>query len=104
MQLSAQRKWQAKRRQDRLGCQLQLLQLSLLQPLGLGSAVLKPDLDLSLSEAQATGELGALSNGQVLLLVKLALKRQQLRGGEGRPWLAVVFVFAKGAGWRAGGT
>ena len=80
---------------------LQLLQLGLLQSLGLGAAVLKPDLHLRLGEAERAGELGALGDGQVLLLAELALQRQQLGGGEGRPRLAVGLVLAQGAGRRA---
>lgn len=98
VQVGAHGEGQGERGQQRLGRQLQLLQLGLLQPLGLGPAVLKPDLDLRLSEAQAAGELGALGDGQVLLLAELALQGQQLRGREGRPRLAVGLVLAQGAG------
>lgn len=84
--------------QHGFGGHLQLLQLCLLQSLGLGAAVLKPDLHLRLREAERAGELGALGDGQVLLLAELALQRQQLGCGEGRPRLAVGLVLAQGAG------
>lgn len=97
---AAEREGEAKgsRGQHGLGGHLQLFQLCLLQSLGLGAAVLEPDLHLRLGEAERAGELGALGDGQVLLLAELALQRQQLRGGEGRPRLAVGFVLAQGAG------
>ena len=98
VQVGAQGEGQGKRVQQRPGRQLHPLQLGLLQSLGLGSAVLKPDLDLRLGEAQAAGGLSALGDGQVLLLAELALQGQQLRGGEGRPRLAVGLVLAQGAG------
>lgn len=78
--------------QDGLGGQLQLLQLGLLKSLGFGSSVLKPDFDLSLRQVEGVGELGALGDGEVLLLAELALQREQLRGSEGRARLPVVFV------------
>ena len=96
----AQREGRGGRGQQRPGRQLQLLQLGLLQSLGLGPEVLKPDLDLRLGETQAAGECGALGDGQVLLLTEPTLQRQQLRGGEGRPRLAVGLVLAQGAGRR----
>ena len=102
MKAGAQREGRGGRGQQRPGRQLQLLQLGLLQSLGLGPEVLKPDLDLRLGETQAAGECGALGDGQVLLLTEPTLQRQQLRGGEGRPRLAVALLFPEGAGWRAG--
>lgn len=79
--------------QDRLGGQFKLFQLGLLQSLGFGPPVLEPDFDLSLRQVERVGELGSLGDGEVLLLAKLALQRQQLRGSEGRARFPVVFVF-----------
>lgn len=77
---------------------LQLLQLGLLQSLGLGAAVLKPDLHLRLGEA-GSWRTRRIGDGQVLLLAELALQRQQQGGGEGRPRLAVGLTWlAQGAG------
>lgn len=87
------------RGQHGLRCHLQFLQFGLLQSLGLGAAVLEPDLYLRLGEAEGAGELRALRDGQVLLLAELALQGQQLRGGERRSRLPVGLVLAKGAGW-----
>ena len=102
MKAGAQREEQGGRGQQRPGRQLQLLQLSLLQSLGLGPAVLRPDLDLRLGETEAAGERGARREGQVLPLTEPALQRQQLRGGEGRPLPAVALLFPEGAGWTWG--
>jgi len=77
------------------GGHLDLLHLSLLQSLGLGSAVLEPDLHLGLRQGQHGGELGPLGDGQVLLLEELPLQGQELGGGEGGPGLAVGFVFSQ---------
>lgn len=89
------------RRQHGLCCHFQFLEFCLLQPLGLGSPVLEPDLDLGLRQVEGTGELRALGNGEVLLLAELPLQREQLRRGEGGPGLSVRLVFSQGAG---GGT
>jgi len=77
---------------DWLGGQFKLFQLSLLQSFGFGSPVLKPNFDLSLRQVERVGELCSLGDGEVLLLAKLALKRQQLRGSERRARFPVVFV------------
>ena len=65
------------------------------------------DTDLGLGEFQLRAELGALGDGEVLLLAVLLLKRVQLRGRERRARLAVGFVLpehaAHGPGWRAQG-
>lgn len=75
----------------------EFLHLCLLKPLGFGSSVLEPDLDLGLGQRQGGGELGPLGYGQVLLLAKLSLQGQELRGGEGSARLAVGFVLPQGA-------
>lgn len=80
-------------RQDGLWGQFKLFQLGLLQSLGFGPPVLEPNFDLSLRQVERVGELGSLSDGEVLLLAKLALQRQQLGGSEGRARFPVVFVF-----------
>lgn len=64
--------------QHGLGGQLKLFQLGFLQSLGFGPPVLKPYFDLSLRQVERVGELGSLCDGEVLLLAKLALQRQQL--------------------------
>ena len=87
--------------QHGLGGQLKLLQLGLLQSLGLGPAVLEPDLHLCLCEAERVGELRALRDGEVLFLAELPLQGEQLSRGEGRPGLPVVLVFAQVARRRA---
>ena len=51
-------------------------------------------LHLSLGERQRGRELGAFGNGQVLLVTKFLLERQQLSGAERRARLAVLFVLA----------
>lgn len=63
--------------------------------LGLGTAVLEPDLYLSFCKRERAGELSTLSNGQVLLLVEFALKCQQLSCGKGSTWFAVGLVLAQ---------
>lgn len=82
-------------RQQRLGSQLKFLQLGLLQSLGLGPAVLKPDLHLRLRQAKRVGELGPLRDGQVLFLSELPLQGEQLRGREGSSGFPVVLVLAQ---------
>lgn len=79
--------------QHGFGGQFILFQLGLLQSLGLGSPVLKPYFHLRLRQVERVGELGSLGDGEVLLLAKLALQRQQLGGSEGRARFPVVFVF-----------
>ena len=79
--------------QDGLRGQFELLQLGLLQSLGFRPPVLKPYFDLGLRQVERVGELGSLGDGEVLLLAKLALQRQQLGGSEGRARFPVVFVF-----------
>lgn len=79
--------------QHGLGGQFILFQLGLLQSLGFGPPVLKPNFDLSLRQVERVGELGSLGDGEVLLLAKLALQRQQLGGSEGSARFPVVFVF-----------
>lgn len=66
-----------------------------MQSLGLCTTVLEPDLHLSLCKCEGAGELGTLSNRQILLLVEFALKCQQLSCGKGCAWLAVRLVFAQ---------
>ena len=53
---------------------LDLLDLRLLQTLGFGPPVLKPNLDLRFGEGEGIGEFGALGDGEILLLVELALE------------------------------
>lgn len=86
------------RRQHGLGCHFELLQLGLLQSLGLGPPVLEPDFDLCLCEVEGAGELGPLGDGQVLLLAELALQGQQLRGGERGAGLPIRLVLPQRAG------
>jgi hypothetical protein len=74
---------------------LDLLQLSLLQSLGLGSSVLEPNFHLRLGESERRGELGPLGDAQVLLLAELFLEREELLGGEWRAGLSVWFVLAE---------
>ena len=87
-------------RQHRLRCHFQFFKFCLLQPLGFGSPVLKPDLDLGLRQVQGTGELCALGDGKVLLLAELPLQGQQLGRGEGGPGLSVRLVFSQWTGRR----
>lgn len=89
-----ERERQGEGRQDGLGGQFELLQLGLLQSLGFGPPVLEPYFDLSLRQVERVGELGSLGDGEVLLLAKLALQRQQLGGSEGSARFPVVFVFS----------
>lgn len=70
-----------------------------MQSLGFSTTVLEPDLHLSLCKREGAGELGTLSNRQILLLVKFALKRQKLSCGERCAWFAVGLVFAQSAHW-----
>lgn len=84
---------QRKGGQNGLGGQFKLFHFGFLQSLSFGSPVLKPDFDLSLRQVERVGELGSLGDGEVLLLAKLALQCQQLRGSEGRARFPVVFVF-----------
>lgn len=80
-------------RKHRFTGHLQLLELGLLEPLGFGSPVLEPDLDLGLREAERAGELGPFRDGQVLFLPEPALKRQELGRTERGPRLPVRLVF-----------
>ena len=80
----------------------QPLQLRLLQPLGLGSPVLEPDLDLGLRQLQLGGELCPLGYRQVLLLPELLLQGVQLLGGEGGAGLPVGLVLPQGTAQGAG--
>ena len=81
----------------------QPLQLGLLQPLGLGASVLKPDFDLSLCELELGRELCSLRYRQVLLLPELLLQGVELLGGEGCPGLPVGFMLPQGtAEWSRG--
>jgi hypothetical protein len=57
---------------------LHLLDLRLLEPLGLGATVLEPDLDLGLGEVEVGAELCPLGDGKVLLLAELLLQRHEL--------------------------
>lgn len=79
-----------------------LLDFRLLQPLGLGATILKPNFHLCLGETQRWRELCPLRDAQVLLLPELLLQRQQLLCGEWSARLAVRFVFAQIAldAWR----
>ena len=61
------------------------------------TSILKPDLHLRLRQRERVAELGPFGNGEVLLGAKLALQRQQLLRGEGRPRLAVALVLPQGA-------
>ncbi|KAI4808718.1 hypothetical protein KUCAC02_000766 [Chaenocephalus aceratus] len=76
---------------ERLRDQLEFIQVGLLQPLGLGPAVLKPDLDLGLCEAEeGAGELRSLCDGQGLthlLLLKFVSELLAARGDEMLPEL-----------------
>ena len=85
------------RREHRAGRHLQLLQLCFVHALGFGSAVLEPDFDLRLRETERGGELGALRDGQVLLLTELPLQREQLRRRERGAGLPVSLVLFEGA-------
>lgn len=82
-------------RQHRLSCHFQFFKFCLLQSLGFGSPVLKPDFNLSLRQVEGTGELCALGDGKVLLLAKLPLQGQQLGRGEGGPGFSVRLVFSQ---------
>lgn len=84
------------------GGHFDLLDFRLLQPLGLGATILKPNFHLCLGETQRWRELCPLRDAQVLLLPELLLQRQQLLCGEGSARLAVRFVFAQIAldAWR----
>lgn len=67
---------------------LDLLDLGLLETLGLGPSVLEPDLHLRLRQPQRGGELRPFGDAQVLLLPELLLQREQLlccEGGAGLP-------------------
>lgn len=84
------------------GGHFDLLDFRLLQPLGLGPTILKPNFHLCLGETQRWRELCPLRDAQVLLLPELLLQRQQLLCGEGSARLAVRLVFAQIAldAWR----
>ena len=53
------------------GLNVCLVDLGLCDPLGLGSTVLEPDLDLGLCQLQFGSKVSSLSNGEVALLDKL---------------------------------
>lgn len=65
---------------------------SLSQPLLLGPAVLEPDLDLCFRELQVFCKFSSFSNGQVLLLTKLALQCDELRAREWGPGFAIFLL------------
>jgi len=71
---------------------LDLLDLCLLEALGLCPSVLEPDLHLRLRQPERRGELSPLGDAQVLLLPELLLQREQLLCGEGSAGLPVGFV------------
>ena len=60
--------------------------------------MLEPDLDLGLGQRQRGGELGALRDGQVLLLAELSLQGEQLRGAEGGAGLTAGLVLPQATG------
>lgn len=78
-----------------VGGQADLVEFSLLQALGLCSAVLKPNLDLRLRELQLIGELGTFGNAEILLLFELVFQRHQLLRGERGSGFAVSFVLSQ---------
>lgn len=59
-----------------------LVDVSLLDPLVLGSAVLEPDLDLRLGQPEGLCELEATAPGDILCAVELQLQAQGLLAGE----------------------
>lgn len=67
--------------------------LSLSESLLLRSPVLKPDLDLGLSELEVLCKFSPLGHREVLLLTKFSLESYQLCAGEGSPWLSVFLLF-----------
>ena len=71
-----------------------LFDLRLLETLGFGAPVLKPNLDLRFGEGEGIGKFGALGDGEILLLVELALEGEQLLRRKRRPRLPVGFVLA----------
>lgn len=94
--LTAERKWEREARVCRwLGRHFELLHLGLLQSLGFGPSVLEPDLYLCFSQAERAGELGTLSDGEVLLLTELALKRQELSCREWSARLTIRLVLSE---------
>lgn len=86
--------------QHRLSCHFQFFKFGLLQALGFGSPVLKPDFNLRLRQIERTGELCALCDRKVLLLAELSLQGEQLGRREGRPGLSVRLVFSQRTGRR----
>jgi len=64
--------------------------------LPLHAPVLKPDLDLSLGEAQLVGQLGAASSSQVAVEVELFLQLQRLMARVRRPRPLRVATVAAG--------
>ena len=59
----------------------------------LGSPVLKPDLDLGVSQFELLSHLEPLLHAEVGLLLVLGLQLAQLLRGEWCPWLPVSFMF-----------
>lgn len=53
---------------------------------------------MGLCKVEGAGELGSLSDGQILLLAELALQSQQLGSGERGSGLPVRLVLPQGAG------
>lgn len=85
--------------QWRFSSQFDFLKFSLMQSLGFGTAILEPDLHLSLCKREWAGKLSTLSNRQVLLLVEFVLKCQQLSCGKRCAWFAVGLVLTQCAQW-----
>jgi len=78
-----------------VGGQPHLVNLGLLESLGLGPTVLEPDFDLRFRQLEVLGELGPLGDGQVLLLLELVLQGEELLGGERGSGLAIGLVLAE---------
>ena len=86
-----------------IGCQPDLVNLGLLKSLGLGTAILEPDLHLSFRQFQILGEFGALRDGEVLLLLELVLQGKELLRGERGPRFSVGLVLSQVATqWQPG--
>ena len=74
-----------------------MINLSLLNPLILGTSVLEPDFDLSFRQIQSLSQLKSSRSGDVLVSLVLKFESESLIGSESRSLTTLSSVFASTA-------